>query len=120
MTRTMSTQTNTCNICGHTFKTKAEVKDHLNGFHNDGNEETGCRECGSKVHDQVEFCFEDETHASGGVTTVTAAASITTRKSIEVATAAATAETHPKFTCKKCGRVFKTGTEVKKSHSWLS
>ena len=81
--------------------------------HNDGNEETGCRECGSKVHNHVEFGFEDETHASGGVTTVTTAAAITTRKSTKVASAAATAETNPKFTCRKCGLVFKTGTEVK-------
>ena len=65
------------------------------------------------MHDHVEFGFEDETHASGGVTTVTAAAAITTRKSIEVATAAATAETNSTSTCNKCGRVFKTGTEVK-------
>ena len=81
--------------------------------HNDGNEETGCRECGSKVHDHVEFGFEDETHASRGVTTVTTAAAITTRKSTKVASAAATAETNPKFTCRKYGRVFKTGMEVK-------
>ena len=42
--------------------------------------ETDGRECGAKVHDHVEFGFEDETHASGGKTTVTTAVAITTKK----------------------------------------
>ena len=75
--------------------------------------ETDRRECGAKVHDHVEFGFEDETHASGGKTTVTTAAAITTRKSTKVASAATTAETNPKFTCRKCDLGFKTGTEIR-------
>ena len=81
-------------------KTPEELNKHLsNSMHKQGivskkTKNNGkCYNCGSKVHGFVEFGFGDETHASGSAATVTAAAAITTGKSIEVtAAAAATAE----------------------------